>query len=141
MPGDVHVGVCYWVGKEAQWAREFRPEEFVDWLIGKMSAGEIKAVIYEVFLLYNNKAIQQTGSTFGTVELIGVMRHLCRRAEVPFHGYQASVHKSLYKNLDYRPPKKGLRDWVSYGHGAHTKDAECVGLWFIRSNEMKGYGF
>lgn len=140
-PGDVHVGVCYWNGREPQWAKEFRPDEFVDWLILKMSNKELELVVYEIFLLYNHKAVQQTGSTFGTAELIGVMRHLCRRAEVPFHGYQASVHKTLYKNLDYRPPRKPLRAWVSYGEGPHTKDAECVGLWFLRCHELMAKGF
>ena len=140
-PGDVHVGVCYWFGREPQWAKEFDQETFVDWLIPRIASGEIVLVTYEVFMLYHSKAVQQTGSKFFTSELIGVMRHLCRRANVPFHGYQASVHKSLYKNLDYRPPKMPLKAWVSFGNGGHCKDAECVGRWHIRVNDMKGFGF
>lgn len=140
-PGDVHVGVCFWLGREPQWAREFDQETFVDWLIPRVASGEIELVVYEVFMLYHSKATQQTGSKFFTSELIGVMRHLCRRAKVPFHGYQASVHKALYKLADYRPPKMPLKAWVSYGNGSHCKDAECVGRWHLWVNDMKGYGF
>lgn len=140
-PGDVHVGVCYWEGNRPLWAKEFRPDEFVDWLIPRLSSGQIVLVAYEIFMLYHSKATQQTGSKFHTAELIGVMRHLTRRKGIPFVGFQASVHKSLYKNLDFRPPRMPLNAWVSYGFGGHCKDAECVGRWFVRINEMKGYGF
>lgn len=139
-PGDVHVGVCYWEGRTPKWAKEFSQDEFVDWLIPRLRSGEITLVAHEIFMLYHSKATQQTGSKFYTSELIGVMRHLCRRAEIPFVGYQASAHKQLYKNPNYRPPKKALRDWVSYGHGGHCKDAECVGLWFLRNHELREQG-
>ena len=137
----MHVGVTFWRGNKPEWAREFDQPSFVDWLIPKLNSGEVELVAYEVFMLYHDKATQQTGSKFYTSELIGVMRHLCRRKGIPFVGFQASAHKSLYKNLDYRPPRKPLRAWVSYGHGGHCKDAENLGLWFIRVNEMKGKGF
>lgn len=140
-PGDVHVGVCFWIGREPQWAKEFDQETFVDWLVPRLVKGELELVVHEIFMLYQSKAVQQTGSKFLTSELIGVMRHLCRRAKVPFHGYQASTHKMLYKNPDYRPPKMKLQDWVSYGNGSHCKDAECVGRWHIRANDLKDYGF
>lgn len=140
-PGDVHVGVCYWIGRVPQWAKEFDQPTFIDWLIPRIASGEIELVVYEVFMLYHSKATQQTGSKFFTSELIGVMRHLCRRAKVPFHGYQASVHKSLYKSLEFRPPKMPLNAWVSYGNGSHCKDAECVGRWHVRVNDLKGQGF
>lgn len=133
-PGDVHVGVCYWFGSEPKWAREFRPDEFVDWLVEQIYEDKVELVVYEIFMLYGHKAFQQTGSTFGTAELIGVMRHLCRRAGVPFVGYQASAHKGLYKWEKFKPPQKPLRDWVSYGHGSHTKDAECCGFFHLVKN-------
>ena len=140
-PGDVHVGVTFWEGKTPVWAKEFNQNEFVDWLVPKLARGEIEVIVYEIFMLYHNKATQQTGSKFHTPELIGVMRHLARRRGIPFVGFQASSHKSLYKSPEYRPPRKALRDWVSYGYGGHCKDSECVGLWFVRVNELKGYGF
>lgn len=140
-PGDVHVGVTFWRGNKPEWAKEFDQPSFVDWLIPRLATGEIELVVYEIFMLYHDKATQQTGSKFYTPELIGVMRHLCRRREIPFVGFQASTHKSLYKNMDYRPPRMPLRDWVSYGFGGHAKDSECVGRWFVRVNEMKGQGF
>lgn len=140
-PGDIHVGVTYWRGREPLWAKEFDQISFVDWLIPKLSSGTVVMIAYEVFMLYHSKATQQTGSKFHTPELIGVMRHLCRRKGIPFVGFQASVHKSLYKNLDYRPPRMPLNAWVSYGHGGHCKDSECVGRWFVRVNDMKGLGF
>lgn len=140
MPGDVHTGVCYWIGRTPQWAREYGQAEFIDWLIPRMASGEITMVVYEIFMLYHSKAVQQTGSKFYTPELIGVMRHLCRRAKIPFVGYQASTHKSLYKNLDYRPPKKPLNSWVSYGHGGHCKDAEILGSWYLRRHEIREQG-
>lgn len=140
-PGDVHVGVCYWIGREPQWAEEFDQDTFVDWLVPRVARKEIELVIYEVFMLYHDKAVQQTGSKFLTPELIGVMRHLCRRAGVPFHGYQASTHKQIYKNPIFRPPQKPLKAWVSYGHGSHCKDAECAGVWYLREHELRDKGF
>jgi hypothetical protein len=135
------VGVAYWRGNKPEWAKEFDPNSFVDWLVPRLASGEVELVVYEIFMLYHDKATQQTGSKFLTSELIGVMRHLCRRKGVPFVGFQASVHKSLYKNQDYRPPRMPLRAWVSYGNGSHSKDAECAGRWFVRVNEMRGKGF
>lgn len=142
-PGDVHVGVTRWKGVEAVWCREMRPDEFVDWLIGACGASELELIVFEVFMLYPGAELgrNQMGSTFGTCELIGVMKHLARRSGIPIVGYQASTHKALYKMKEYRPPQKPLRAWRSYGAGSHCKDSECLGLYHLRRIALKGKGY
>lgn len=141
-PGEVHVGVTYWKDTEPVWAKEFAPDEFVDWLIAAIAEGRVEMIVYEIFLLYPGAEINrnQMGSTFATCELIGVMRHLCRRAGLPFVGYQASHHKAQYKNSQFKPPLKPHRAWKSYGHGSHTKDAENLGIYHLNHTHNKIFG-
>ncbi len=140
-PGEVHVGTVLWQGHEPVRAQEMHPDQFVDYLVTVCASGELELIVYEIFMLYGHKKDMQLGSTFGTAELIGVIKHVARRAGVATVGYQASAHKQLYKLKEYRPPVKPLRDWKSYGHGSHTKDAECLGLYHIRTKALKGRGY
>jgi hypothetical protein len=80
----------------------------------------------------------QIGSAFKTAQLIGAMRDLTRRAGIPFVGYLAGHHKVWAK----RGLKDlGLRDWVSYGKGSHTKDAERLGYYHVHVINNKGKGY
>lgn len=141
-PGDRHVGVTAWRGTEPQWSKEFTPDGWVDWLVAAVAAKDLELIVYEVFLLYPGAEVNrnQMGSTFGTCELIGVMRHLCRRAGLPFVGYQASHHKAQYKNSQFKPPLKPHRSWKSYGHGSHCKDSENIGLYHLNQTHNKTFG-
>jgi len=142
-PGAVHVGLTWWRGAEPTRSQEMAPAQFVDYLVEAMTLRQIDFVVYEVFMLYPGAEVNrnQMGSTFEVCELIGVMRHLCRRAGVPFIGYQASHHKALYRLAEFKPPVKPLRSWKSYGHGSHCKDSECLGLYHLRRLALKGRGY
>lgn len=140
-PGEVHVGTVLWDGTEPVRAQEMHPDQFVDWFVSACGRRELELVVYEIFMLYGHKKDVQLGSTFGTAELIGVIKHVARRAGIPAVGYQASAHKQLYRLKEFKPPVKPLRAWRSYGHGSHTKDAECLGLYHIRTKQLKGRGY
>jgi len=140
-PGEVHVGVTFWQVVEPVRCQEFTPETFGDWLETHIS--ELELIAYEIFMLYPGAEVgrNQMGSTFGTCEVIGVIKHLARRHDVPLFGFQASAHKALYKQAEYKPPVKPLRAWKSYGLGSHCKDSECVGEYHLRRIRLKGKGY
>lgn len=90
-PGDVHVGVAFFeaIGDPAtddNWkcvdTQEMEPDTFEDALLETFLDGDIDILVYERFLLYEDKASQQTGSEFRTSQMIGVIRYLWRQQEI-----------------------------------------------------------
>lgn len=86
-PGDVHVGVAFFVrDSEAEFGwrctetMEFSPPDFEDWLANRFveCPDEWEFLVYEKFRLYEDKAGEQTGSEFPTSKLIGVIEFLGR---------------------------------------------------------------
>ena len=84
-PGDAHVGVAEFANTEGGptdwscvWVKEMYPAEFVDWF--EKARSRYDEVIYEVFRLYPDKAMAQTGSEMLTAQLIGVIKYLARDA-------------------------------------------------------------
>lgn len=131
-PGDIHVGVTTWSGDQCLRSWETTPDRMVDMLIEVTDAGKIDLVVYEKFQLYGELMGQQIGSEFQTSELIGAMKHICRRTAVPMRRYLAGHHKKLYKTMAFMPPQMPLRAWKSYGHGGHSKDSECLGYFWVK---------
>lgn len=140
-PGDVHVGVTWWHGPVCFKAYETRPEAWVDELIGLISGRGLRLLVYERFLLRGDKMAQQQGSEFLTSQLIGAMRHICRRAGVTCVGVRPREHKALYRQREYKPPVRAHQEWASYGHGGHVKDSECLGEFYVKRIRDKGKGY
>jgi hypothetical protein len=96
----------------------------------------LSLIVCETFALYAWQAAEQSGSTFKTPELIGQIKLLGRRFDVPVVMQQASVGKAVYKaeRLNSR-----LVKWR--GHGRHAKDAEAHGIAYIAKweRQMGGY--
>ena len=117
-PGE-HVGVALWYGEVGAWASEMSPPEFVDWLWDEPGAD---LVVYESFRLRGGAmALAQTGSTFPAVEVIGVIRHLCRRREVRLASVEPSQRSSALTRV------KACGFPLPRG-SAHARDAVAVGV-------------
>lgn len=139
-PGDKNVGVSWWAGAVCIRSYHTDPNDCVDTLVREIQDG-LEFLVYEQFTLRGYQMGEQQGSEFLTSQLIGAMRHICRRAKVGTASYQAGNHKSLYKNLDFRPPQRAHSEWVSYGSGGHAKDSECLGEYHVRTVIKKGQGY
>jgi hypothetical protein len=139
-PGDVNVGLSEWEGDACVASFHTDPDDTVDRLVVACQTGKIKLVVYETFQLFGWKMGEQQGSNFLTPELIGAMKHICRRAGVPMRRYRPVDHKALYKLMEFRPPQRKVRDWVSYGHGPHAKDSECLGEYHVRRSRPASWG-
>lgn len=139
-PGDVNVGLTQWVGDRVLTSIHTDPDDMVDRLVRWCQRKQIDLVVYETFQLFGWKMGEQQGSTFETPELIGAMKHVCRRAYVPMRRYRPVDHKALYKTIAFRPPVKSLRDWASYGQGPHAKDSEVLGYFHIKQAKNKRRG-
>lgn len=140
-PGDRHVGVALWHGPVCFKAYETEPDAFVDELVTMIHRDGLALVAYERFLLRGELMAQQQGSEFFTSQLIGATRHLCRRAKIDCVGYRPRDHKDLFKKPEFKPPLRPHREWASWGHGGHTKDAENVGEYHIHRLLNKGKGY
>lgn len=87
-PGDVYTGVAFfdsphdrftkWEDWSCVGAVEFGPDEFEDAFAETLVAGDVQIVVYERFMLYEGKALEQSGSEFRAVQTIGVIRWLVR---------------------------------------------------------------
>lgn len=140
-PGDKNVGLSKWVGAVCFESVHTDPDSCVDLLVTEVTRNGLGLLVYEAFNLRGNLALQQTGSEFLTPQMIGAMRHICRRAGVPTKSFRPADHKGVFKNADFRPPNRPAKEWASYGHGGHAKDSECLGEYFIRTVILKGRGF
>lgn len=125
-PGGIHCGVAMWVGADTgkwscEWAREFSVEGCIDFVFD-CDPDEIDRVIVEGFWLKPGfDALRQAGSEMETVEVIGAIRHICRRVGMPFQKV-ANGQDSIRKKLNSRG-----YPWTAYGYGTHAHDAEAVG--------------
>lgn len=133
-PGDPHVGWAIWellpdqLSFGERWkcmqAGELTPEGFIDMLRDELELNDVNPftrVAGEEFKLFADVAMQQTGSSFGTVEVIGAARHLCRWANMPFELVTPSNRDACFtkmKAVGYRFPKDAA---------GHAKSAICVG--------------
>lgn len=140
-PGDVNVGLSMWTGPVCFKSYHTSPNALVDLLVHEVVHNGLKLVVYEAFNLRGELALQQTGSEFLTPQLIGAIRHVCRRAGVPTASYRPSDHKGIYRNKDHKPPNRPHQEWRSFGQGGHAKDSECVGEYHVRRLLLKGQGY
>ncbi len=138
-PGDVNVGLTVWSGNSGVSAEHTNPDDLIDRMVKEVQHG-LTLVVYETFQLFGWKMAEQQGSNFATPELIGAMKHVCRRARVPMRRYRPVDHKARYKMDRNKPPKRGVRDWMSYGHGGHAKDSENLGEYHIDQVAKGKYG-
>lgn len=139
-PGDRNVGISWWAGPYCIRSYHTDPNDCVDTLVREVQQG-LELLVHEQFTLRGYQMGMQQGSEFLTSQLIGAMRHICRRAGVPVKSYQAGNHKGMFKKREFKPPMRPLSEWVSFGEGPHAKDSECLGEYFVQTVLLKGKGY
>lgn len=138
-PGDVHCGMALGVASTSGQfivtrAWEATPDECADEVAGWLLAGELKAVVVERFSLYADQAQTQVGSSFPTVELIGVLKYLVRVAGSALLVTQgADIKKSMRAQLRARNIK------LLPAEADHARDAQ-LHLWHYAGKELMGWG-
>ena len=135
-PGDRHVGFATWQEDNCLHAIELDPNQCISALENLASAGVLEAVVYEKFALYAWNEKSMAGNEFKTSQLIGIIKYICHKYDVPCHGQFASEHKRIYrmgwfKNLT--PSETRAMPW--WGNGGHAKDAWAAGVWFVRQRK------
>jgi hypothetical protein len=141
-PGDKNVGLSAWVGPVCVASVHTDPDTCVDWVVREAANRRLKLLVYEAFNLRGELMAQQQGSEFLTSQMIGALRHVCRRAGVPTKSFRPADHKGLMnRNIEFKPPRRPHNEWVSHGHGGHAKDSENLGEYFVRTILLKGRGY
>lgn len=126
-PGAVHCGVAMWIQQGSGkwlcgWAVEVPPDRCVDMVEEACRRGQVDLVALEGFWLRPGfDALRQAGSRLETVEVIGAIRHTCRRTGMTLK-VVANGQDAIRKKLNSRGYK-----WAAHGHGDHAHDAEAVG--------------
>lgn len=118
------MGVSDWTGAVCNWAAEWHHEQTADYFLSGdfAEAGYDLTIVEGFWLLPGKGALMQAGSTFPTVELIGIARHVCRRLGVPFLTVTPMNRSATRKRMvAYKKYER-----VSFGHGDHALDAEAV---------------
>lgn len=138
-PGDVHVGVAWFDQQDGAWAcvytEEQTPEEFQAYLGPALDSGIFRYFVLESFNLYGDKALEQTGSSMQTSQMIGMAKYACWLAQqkgvvVDRVDQAPSVKRPVFAIL----ARKGYvftADRLKVP-GQHVKDAEVHGIKFIR---------
>lgn len=123
-PGDVHVGVAMFRGYHCLWAKEFTPEEILQYLSSRLKGSEV--LVVERFQLYPHLAQTQAGSDMKTSQLIGALRLLACQQGVPVVIQQAALKTPAESMIRKRKITR-----QSLGKGDHAKDAETHGYAYI----------
>ena len=125
-PGSVHCGVARFKNGKCQWAREYDPQG----LFTLLEHTTVQGVISESFRLYPNKAAAQFWSQLKTVEVIGVIKYICKMRGIPVIEQPASIKIPIAAQLAARHYK-----YKSHGHGGHAKDSEYHGMYYLARNK------
>lgn len=123
-PGDVHVGVALFRGRQCMWAKEFTPERVLKHLETHLAGSEV--LVIERFQLYPHLAQTQAGSDMLTSQLIGALRLLACQLNVPVVIQQAALKTPTENAIT----KRGIAR-LSTGKGDHAKDAETHGYAYL----------
>ncbi len=124
-PGSTHCGTATFCDGVCIGVEELKPPALFRLLERYDGAG----VVYESFSLFPWKADAQSFSALRTVEVIGVIKYICKQ-----RGLVAVAQRPLIK----APTKAQLEargiKLLSRGHGVHCKDAEVHGWYHLLRN-------
>lgn len=130
-PGDQHCGLVYWENNQPVLIQEFQPEEMYRWLDGgRLAASHL---VVEEYRLYPGLALQQGYSTMPTCEVIGVLKYLAGRWDIPIVMQPASIKKPTRARTN--AGGKQLES-VLQGKGGHCADAELHGIYYILTQPL-----
>lgn len=123
-PGDVHVGVALFKGRQCMWAKEFTPKGILKHLEAHLMGTEV--LVIERYQLYPHLAQAQAGSDMLTSQLIGALRLMACQLGVPVVLQQAALKTPTENAI----AKRGIAR-KSKGKGNHAKDAETHGYAYL----------
>lgn len=126
-PGDVHVGIAYWEKRRGMRSTELDPIRAADFV--EFHIGDCDVLVIEEFRLYASMAQTLVHSEFLTSQLIGVLKWIARKYEVPVMVQGASI------KVPTRARCKAKRhQWE--GKSIHESDAR-LHLWhYLERNEI-----
>lgn len=143
-PGAPHVGIAMWEYSETEgrWvcfqAKECTPDEFEAYCKRFTERGLISAMAYEIYRLGGGEeAARQLGSTFPTVECIGIAKHYCRLHGIPITGCERGERRATLKRM------RAVGWKFPRGSSDHVKDAIAVGATILEwraANHIEGDG-
>ncbi len=148
-PGAVHNGLAYFELYPQEhkltrwWTRDLSPEALTDFL--EQTVTQFDVVVVEEFRLYPELAREQGYSDFPTVEMIGVIKYLCKRANVKVVMQGASI-KRKSRRIGERTGFPGkvrslgagrnrYTGWDYQAPSQHERDATAHGAWHVFTNE------
>lgn len=134
-PGDKHVGLAIWTtGATRHSAMEKDASLPMVDSVAVTLAGLVEKVacilVVERFSLYKNKAQSQAGSNMATSQMIGALKYVAWKLDIPVVEQGADIKKPMRAQMRARGIKQ-------VGKGGHARDAElhlahyCLkeGLW------------
>lgn len=135
---------------------EMTPEDTADFVFDLVGNGAVDVIVYEIFRLYGDRAMAQTGSQFETAQVIGAIKWLVRSNFEHWTRHQedrpcppawwctddqksALVPVSIFgQRADIKKPTTGILRSLGVpsvakerGVGGHCKDAELHGWYHI----------
>ena len=130
-PGGL-CGYAIWDGKERIVFGEKKPFDLLDELKSCLADGMLDFVIFEGYALSGAKAKAMTGSKFETVQVIGVVKWLCRKYEIGWVE-QTPAQKEFVDN-------ERLKMLGLYDKGMqHCRDATRHGVyWQLFTGKIRG---
>lgn len=135
-PGAIHVGVAEFID-HGNYAEEVKAYETTPDGLYRILADDdiaIETVVCEEFRLYPWAMKEQGFSPIQTVEVIGVIKHLCLDRKIKLVMQSATIKRPTEGIL--RSLMKGTR-LLSHGQGPHARDAEVHGWYYFR-HYLKG---
>lgn len=147
-PGEVHIGLAWFVETEAEWecvwAREWSYSAALDHIAVLLEAGERPEcpdiLVVEEFRLYADMAQTLIGSDFPTAQFVGAVKylHYCyevRRSNLgAFKGIKPGGHKVdlVFQPASIQKPTNAILTEKGVGSEAHGND-------HARSAELHGW--
>lgn len=125
-PGEKHNAAAFWLDGVLQWqstqSQDDLGDQIEDQIIPVFQQGGLVVVI-EGYYLYPWLLQQQGFSEVRTVEMIGVVRRLCRRSGVELVVQKATIKKPAFAIAAYN-------DMVVPGRNQHERDAWAHGFYY-----------
>lgn len=117
-------------GKTINFGQIKGTEEFSDWLSQLDPFPDL--VVYEEYRLFSHLAVQQSGSKMVTSQVVGIVKHECRRRKnVPCVAQPSSI----------LPIAEIYAGWTLKSKGAHSKTngyaAILHGIYFLQKNRIR----
>lgn len=123
-PGERFCGYAILDGHVVVATGVDNPNDFVDWFLGRMAKGVAPPwthVVGEEWRNYDGG--EATWSTCATAEILGVVRHACRRRNMPFYTQPARIKKPGFARMRYRGIEMPVLRQIPSSDRQHAKDA------------------